>query len=292
MLSRTLEAWPEGRSLVDMACEVLGRDLLKATDVEDPQVRNRDVQVLVFLTSHLHLMALAEHGYATPYSLGLSLGEYNHLVHIGALEFADALKLVDYRGQCYEASPKGKMVAVMPLEREELAQYVSQVAQKGRLEIANYNSPTQHVVAGECGLVDELVELVEEEAMAMCFPVDRSIPMHTHIMDPVAEKYAAALVDAPWQSPVYVYRPGVAPDTEINDPAKIPEMLARHVNRPVYFYDSLIRLLDSVSRPVLVEVGPEKTLSNMIKRFIDDQVLHTDFPDDGMAQFVLDIQNR
>ena len=291
MLSRTLEAWPEGRGLVDLASDVLDRDLLEHINSADPFVRNRDIQVLVFLTSHLHLMALAAHGYETPYSLGLSLGEYNHLVHIGALDFTDALRLVEYRGQCYEASPEGKMVAVWPLEREELAEYVAQVSKNGRIEISNYNSPTLHVVAGESGLVDEFATLVEEEAMAMCFPVDQSIPMHTHIMDPVAEKYAAALADVPWKPPVYVYRPGVAPDNEVNDPARIPEMLTRHVNRPVYFHDSLMRLLAGISQPLLVEVGPEKTLSNMLKRFIRTRVLHTDFPDDGVAQFVLDIQN-
>ena len=101
-------------ALLRDACNVLGRELLH--DDEAPKPRsNRDVQVGVFVATMMHLVALESHGARATGSLGLSLGEYAHLVHIGALEFADALQLVDARGALYDRGPAGMMAAVFPM---------------------------------------------------------------------------------------------------------------------------------------------------------------------------------
>ena len=292
MLARALAGWPGAARIIEQASEVLGRDLYNIANSETAFARNRDVQALVFLTSHLHMLALQEAGIQATCSLGLSLGEYNHLVHIGAVDFFEALKLVDYRGQCYEDAPRGKMLAVMPLEREELQEYVAAFSDRGIVEIANYNAPSQHVIAGEADLVDELADILEDEAMAMCFPVDDVIAMHTHVMDPVAEKLSVKLADINWNIPGSAYHPGVEGGMEVMDPEQIAGLLTRHVNRPVYFYDSLQHIV-SARQPeeqgplALIEVGPLNTLSNMVKRFSGQQVLFTDLPDENRVDFDL-----
>jgi len=62
-----------------------------------------------------------EHYFLAGRSLGLSLGEYSHLVHIGALELDDALRLVDERGRCYDEAPPGTMATVLTVDRETVA---------------------------------------------------------------------------------------------------------------------------------------------------------------------------
>jgi malonyl CoA-acyl carrier protein transacylase len=202
------------------------------------------------------------------------------LVHIGAIDFLDALKLVDRRGRCYDASPLGKMAAVMPLDTNELNGYLQLFIQKSRLdgiiEITNYNSPTQHVVAGNSHLVDQLVEFLEDDAMAMCFPVDDKIPMHTRVMDPVAGFFLTALEAAPWRSPHSYYRPGVDPSLKITDILDIPHLLQRHVHGPVYFYQALETLISELDDALLIEVGPKNTLYNLIRRYRSKKVAYSD----------------
>ena len=49
---------------------------------------NRDVQIVVFLASQMYLAGLCAEGVDAVASMGLSLGEFSHLVHIGALDLA------------------------------------------------------------------------------------------------------------------------------------------------------------------------------------------------------------
>ena len=115
MLGRALTLGPEAEEAVCIASEALGEDLRERFAGPrgfEPR-NNRDVQLSVFLTTHLHLVALQAAGIDAALSLGLSLGEYNHLVHVGAIPFADAVRLVSARGQAYDAGPRGMMVAVV-----------------------------------------------------------------------------------------------------------------------------------------------------------------------------------
>lgn len=65
----------------------------------------------------MHLAALEAAGVTAAASLGLSLGEYAHLVHIGALDVAAAVRLVAARGALYEAGPPGRWPASSPCPR-------------------------------------------------------------------------------------------------------------------------------------------------------------------------------
>src|SRR5581483_10949012 len=84
-----LRSWRECEPILSHASDVLGRDLSKHFRSGNPEMftHNRDVQVGVFLASYMFSRRLAEEGLRPDASLGLSLGEYNHLVEIGALSF-------------------------------------------------------------------------------------------------------------------------------------------------------------------------------------------------------------
>ena len=116
MIDRLVGADRENLQWIERASDALGRDLARHYHASNPDIfaRNRDVQVGVFLANHLHWQNLERAGIHADRSAGLSLGEYNHLVHIGALEFDDAVRLLDGRGAAYERGPSGKMAAVFP----------------------------------------------------------------------------------------------------------------------------------------------------------------------------------
>jgi hypothetical protein len=86
MLDRIVALRPANRDVLAEASETLSYDLRAATAF----ATNRDVQLAVFVANHMLLQTLDAAGITAELSLGLSLGEYNHLVHIGCLPFADA----------------------------------------------------------------------------------------------------------------------------------------------------------------------------------------------------------
>ncbi|MCK4494812.1 MAG: ACP S-malonyltransferase, partial [Candidatus Aminicenantes bacterium] len=81
---------------------------------------------------------------------GHSLGEYSALVAAGSLEFEDAVLLVHKRGKyMQEAVPigVGAMAAVLGSDYEDVQEALSRI-ESGVVEIANWNSREQIVIAG------------------------------------------------------------------------------------------------------------------------------------------------
>src|SRR5947207_1566355 len=116
-----LRHWDGCDRILQNASDVLRRDFRSHYCSCNPQIfsHNRDVQIGVFLASYILGERLAAEGFRADASLGLSLGEYNHLVDIGALSFASALRLLDARGRAYENGPRGLMMSVFPCDREQ-----------------------------------------------------------------------------------------------------------------------------------------------------------------------------
>ena len=87
---------------------------------------------------------------------GHSLGEYSALVAAGALDFADALRLVRRRGELMqEAVPvgEGAMAAIIGLDPETIAAPIAGDARRRDevCAVANLNGPAQTVIAGAQG---------------------------------------------------------------------------------------------------------------------------------------------
>ena len=87
-VNRALQAHPAAAAVAGVARAVLGDTTANAyLNPEGARLEsNRDIQVTVFLASQMYLAALAAEGIDGHVSLGLSLGEYSHMVHIGALD--------------------------------------------------------------------------------------------------------------------------------------------------------------------------------------------------------------
>jgi len=283
---------PDAIRLIDRACEVLGVDLRAHvgfdTHAQPTTSRtNHEVQLGVFLANHLHLQRITEAGLVASCSLGLSLGEYNHLVHIGALSFEDALRLVDARGRIYDEGPRGAMVAVFPLPLVELRPLVERARMAGPLEIAVYASPMQHVVAGTHAAVEMLIQIIEDEHVVEVRVIEPHIPMHCSVFSPAADALRRVLERAPWKTPHRSYLPNV-----IGKPIDKPtaddfvDQLSRHVHQAVHFQTSIEGILERTPNAVFVEVGPGQVLTNLMRRWINRPVFAMDA--DGGFDAVMD----
>lgn len=273
---------PDADELVEHASDVLGFHASPALS------SNHGVQLGVFLANHLRLQHARRAGLRASCSLGLSLGEYNHLVYIGALSFEDALRLVDARGRIYDEGPQGAMVAVFPLPLFELAPLVERARTAGPLEIAVYVSPTQHVVAGARAAIDELVEVIETEHVVAARVIEPRIPMHCSVFSPAAGALRTVLERTPWRAPQHAYLPnviGIPLDAPSAD--DLVEMLTRHVHEPVLFRTSIEGVLERIPDALLIEVGPGRVLTNLLTRWIDRPCLATD--DAGSIEAAMDL---
>lgn len=285
MLERCVELHPGNAELLRWASELLGRDLEAHYSVDNGEAayaRNVDVQVGVFLANHLFLTALEARGVTAELSLGLSLGEWNHLVHIGALSFEDALRAIEQRGHCYDQGPRGWMAAIQPIAGEDLEELVADVGRLGVLEIVNLNSPRQHVIAGEQVAVEAAVERAEDDYYAQAHIIDRNVPMHSSLFRPVGEQFREHLERVQFLAPRRPYLPNrlgqLVPEPSR---AELIELLATHVHAPVLWRASLDHLVERHPDAVFIEVGPMSVLHNLITRkWLPNRKYRTDSRDE------------
>ena len=268
-LTRARRLHPAAEALAATAGRVLGEaDASALLGGETARLdTNRDVQIVVFLATQMYLRALAAEGLDAVASLGLSLGEYSHLVHVGALPFEEALALVSARGRCYNRAPQGLMVTVLGADRETVAGVVADAGSRGCAVISNYNAPTQHVVAGHDEAVNWAAARLEDEHGAHTTVIERRVPMHSPLMAPVGEAFLTALRDAPWRTPARNYLPNVtATPVRAALAEHFVDRLTAHVSAPVLWDRSVDVVAAAHPDATFVEVGPGGVLHNMLGR--------------------------
>lgn len=282
MIARARALGPAAESVLDRAEAVLGVESI-ARYAGPGGVRlesNRDVQVAGFIATHMHLHSLIEAGVDTGCSLGLSLGEYSHLVHIGALTFEGALSLVDQRGRAYDQSPLGVMVTVLGARETEVAAAIATAGAHGTVVISNYNTPTQHVIAGERAAVEWAAAHLEDEVGARCVETESRVPMHSPLLASVADAFRPSLLAAPWKTARFPYLSNVLGREEPSTTAHVyVERLAAHVTEPVQWRCSVEGIAARFPRAWFVEVGPGSVVHNMLSRaWLDVRRTRTDDP--------------
>jgi len=269
MLQKVLDSDPASGEWLDRASDVLGRDIRTHYRASNPSMfsRNRDVQIGVFLANHLHWRLLERAGIRASYSAGLSLGEYNHLVHIGALEFDDALRVLEARGNAYDDGPRGKMTAVFPASSDDVTDLLNRIGQPAHLGIGIHNTPRQQVLSGDAAAVDAAAALAEEDLSAHTVVIDDRLPMHSPLFDSVAEALRPALERASWHRPLLPYLPNVI-GRFVSDPGPpdFVDLLSRHVSHTVRWRESMEVMAETAGSMVVVEAGPGTVLTNLFGR--------------------------
>ena len=95
---------------------------------------------------------LREAGVTPDYAAGLSLGEYSALTCAGVFDVQTAVALTAFRGMAMAAAAAGRtcgMTAVLGLDEVPLQACCNAAADKGVVQICNYNCPGQLVIGGD-----------------------------------------------------------------------------------------------------------------------------------------------
>ena len=194
---------------------------------------------------------------------GHSLGEYSALVAAGSLTFEDALRLVHKRGRyMQEAVPvgAGAMAAILGAAPADIESALSQV-KSGTVQIANWNSDDQIVIAGHKEAVEEALALIKG-ARAVVLPV--SAPFHTVLMKPAEERLTVDLDGIEFRDLRFPVITNV--DAKIiRRGEEARDALKRQVSRPVLWQRSMTVLREEKIDTV-VEIGSGKVLIGLLKR--------------------------
>lgn len=269
MLEKLTGLHDDNARLLQAASDALGRDLAAHYRADNEEIfsRNQDIQIGVFLANHMFLQILQAEGVEAELSLGLSLGEYNHLLHIGALDFGTAIKLVEQRGIAYDQGPRGAMASIFPIELAELQEVVDRTASFGVLEIVNLNSPRQQVLSGERKALDEALRILDEDHYCNATIIEKDVPMHCSIFKPAGDALRAALQQVDFAKPRLPYFPNrLGSIVDEPDQNTFVDLLSSHVYHPVLWRKSIDHIVETWPESVFVELGPKSVLYNLLDR--------------------------
>ncbi|MBU3058438.1 ACP S-malonyltransferase [Pseudomonas indica] len=254
------------------ASEALGYDLWALTQQgPEEQLNQTDKTQPAILTASVALwrLWLAQGGVRPAFVAGHSLGEYSALVAAGSLGLADAVRLVERRGQLMQqAVPAGQggMAAILGLEDADVLAACAEAAQGEVVSAVNFNAPGQVVVAGAAAAVERAIEAckVRGAKRAMALPV--SVPSHCELMRPAAERFAETVNAIDWQKPEIPLVQNVSAAV-VSDLDILKRDLLAQLYSPVRWVESMVRLAESGVTD-LVECGPGKVLSGLNKRCV------------------------
>ncbi|MBS0224188.1 MAG: ACP S-malonyltransferase [Proteobacteria bacterium] len=198
---------------------------------------------------------------------GHSLGEYSALAAAGALELADAARLLKLRGQAMQkAVPvgEGAMAALLGIELEAAQEACKEAAQGEVVAVANDNGGGQIVVSGHKPAVERTIEAAKAKGCkrGMLLPV--SAPFHCPLMEPAAKVMEEALDKVALATPRVPLVANVLA-SEITAPGEIKRCLVEQVTGLVRWRESMLYMRAGAVDTV-VECGSGKVLSGLVKR--------------------------
>lgn len=269
MLAALAAEYPSVQATFAEASEVLGYDLwaLVQAGPEDALNATERTQPAMLAAGVAVWRVWNEAGSPTPVVMaGHSLGEFTALVASGALAFKDAVAAVQFRGRVMqEAVPSGTgaMAAILGLEDADVEAACAEAAQGEVVEAVNYNSPGQLVIAGAAAAVGRALEAAKARGAKRALLLPVSVPAHSSLLKPAAERLAAYLADVPVQVPsVPVYAIGLG---RHDSPAAIRAQVVAQLAGPVRWTDTV---RDMIAHGVtqIVECGPGKVLTSLNRR--------------------------
>jgi [acyl-carrier-protein] S-malonyltransferase len=212
-----------------------------------------------------------ERGGAAPrFVTGHSLGEFTALVASGALPFADAIRLVAFRGRAMqEAVPAGTgaMAAILGLDDPDvIAACAEASAAGGVVEAVNFNSPAQVVIAGETDAVARAIEAAKARGAKRAVPLPVSVPSHSSLMRAAGARLQPELAKLPWKTPQIEYRSAVDGNA-YTESAALCDLLARQLASPVRWTHTIQQLATNGSKRI-IECGPGKVLLGLNQRIL------------------------
>lgn len=288
MLSAAAEAWPMITETFDEASNVLGYDLWHLCQHGPAEELNKTmVTQPALLTASVALWRqwCVSDGLRPDFVAGHSLGEYSALVAAESLDFIEAVKLVQLRGELMQdAVPEGqgRMAAILGLEDSDVVSACEESAEGDVVAAVNFNAPGQVVIAGSAAAVERTIEACKAKGARKAMPLPVSVPSHCALMKGAAEQLAEALEDIRFNDAVIPVVQNVNAE-----PARDAEVLKANLLKQLYspvLWTNSVQRLSTEGVGVAVECGAGKVLAGLIKRIDRSLPVHGIESPDSLAE--------
>lgn len=275
MLAELAEQFPVVTETFKQASDVLGYDLWALTQQGPAEELNKTWQTQpALLAASVAIYRVWQQQYPAlkpEVMAGHSLGEYSALVCAGAMDFQDAIKLVELRGKLMQqAVPEGTgaMYAIIGLDNESIIKACKEAEQGEVVSAVNFNSPGQVVIAGAKAAVERAAAACKEAGAKRALPLAVSVPSHCALMKPAADQLAVSLESIAVKTPETAVINNVDVKTE-NEADAIRNALVRQLYSPVRWTETVEKMATN-GIEVLVEIGPGKVLTGLTSRIVKE----------------------
>ena len=261
------EQYTAAREVFDL-CDSLrphtSRQCFEGTEDELKETKN--TQPCLFATELAAARVLTAHGITPDAVAGFSLGEVVACTYAGIVDPETGFRLVCRRGELMQAAAEAQdtsMVAVVKLDHETVKMLC---AKYSAVYPVNFNCPGQVSVAG---LTEQMTDFSADVKAAggRALPIKVKGGFHSPFMNQAAEAFREELSKIAFHESRTVLYSNKTAEPYTDD---VAGLLAEQICSPVR-WEELIRRMIASGIDTFIEIGPGKTLTNMIGK-IDPEV--------------------
>ena len=261
-MGREFAAMDAGKRVFDR-CDSLRegtlRQCLSGTEEELREPKN--TQPCLFAMEMAAAAVLEEKGVHGDAAAGFSMGEVAALTYGGAMDLEKGFRLICQRGLLMQKAAEKQdtaMAAVVKLSAERVEEICERFE---ALYPVNFNSPGQVSVAGKAEVMVPFFEEVKK-AGGKAIPLKVKGAFHSPFMAEASEAFGDLLRESPIALPKLEVYSNVSAKPYRENPG---ELLAKQISSPVR-WEELIKNMVASGVDTFIEIGPGKTLCNLIRR--------------------------
>ncbi|PHS11018.1 MAG: beta-ketoacyl synthase [Blastopirellula sp.] len=197
-------------------------------------------------------------GISPDFAVGHSVGEYVAACAAEVFTLEDGLELIALRGKLMQSLPTGGAMLAVAAGADVVDPVIAEQGEK--ISAAAYNSPTQTVVSGDAGSIEEIASKFEASGVRVT-RLTVSHAFHSSLMDPILdefEKVVGSIDMKPPKFPIAANLTGEFADEQFTTPG----YWRRHLREAVRFADG-IQKIEAKGVKLFIEIGPQPVLSSL-----------------------------
>lgn len=256
------EQYPAAAAVFSMCDSIrpgTSRQCFSGTEAELKETRN--TQPCLYAMEMAAAAVLIQKGILPDAAAGFSLGELSAAAAGGIFDYETGFRLVCERAELMHREARKQeafMAAVLRLSEEETEELCKKYPQ---VYPVNYNCPGQITVSGLAAQKEDFLSAVRE-AGGRAVPLSVSGAFHSPFMEQAAEGFAAVLSSHSLKKSLIPVYSNMTAMPYRDEPEKL---LAGQIKSPV-LWEALIRQMIADGIDTFIEIGPGKTLTNMIRK--------------------------
>ena len=266
--------FPRSRECFDRASEVLGYDLLARVNEAsvDELKETRLSQPAIFTANLAIYRAVSTLGLQPVATAGHSFGEYCSLEIAHAMDFSEAVSVVNERGiamgEAADRAP-GAMAAIIGMEQAAVETVCERAREQSgaRVDIGNLNTLTQIVVSGDVAGVEAACEIAKAAGAKRVRILNVSGAWHSPLMEPAMPRFTKAVAHAQVREPAFPVISNVLarPYRSVEE---IKAALVQSLCSRVRWHEAAVALV-ALRPDAIIECGASEVLAPMVKRLPD-----------------------